>query len=84
MTNCFKETESLFYELYFLSKYIGMEGNRKNNNHLLREVKDDLVKLKNDVALVKIDLKVILAKIEERNRRDGKKSPEPISKGWFG
>lgn len=51
----------------------------KDNKVLLRELKEDVAKLKQDTSIIKIDLKVIIAKLEL-----DKPKPEPINKGWFG
>ncbi len=59
-----------------------MSSKGKDNREILRSIQDDLYKLKEDAAIIKIDMKIIIAKIEA-----GKELPvvkEPISKGWFG
>ena len=51
----------------------------KDNKILLREIKDEVYKMKQDISIIKLDVKVILAKLEL-----SKPTTEPISKGWFG
>lgn len=51
----------------------------KDNKKLLTDIQDELYKMKQDISIIKLDVKVILAKLEL-----SKPKPEPISKGWFG
>jgi len=51
----------------------------KDNRAILRSLQDDMAKLKQDAALIKMDMKIIIAKIEAI-----KEIKEPIEKGWFG
>ena len=52
---------------------------QQENKKLLLDIKDYLYKLQQDTSIIKLDIKVIKAKLEEKQ-----KTPEPISKGWFG
>ena len=53
---------------------------KQNNNYLLREIQDDLRKLKTDTAQIKLDLKVILAKLQEK--KDQEKKQEADAWWW--
>lgn len=53
----------------------------KDNRVLLRGIQDDMYKMCQDMALVKMDLKIILAKIEAA--KEMKAAKEDIKKGWF-
>ena len=52
---------------------------KKDNKKILLDIQDDLYKMKQDISIIKLDVKVILAKLEL-----SKPTTEPISKGWFG
>ena len=54
---------------------------KQNNNYLLREIQDDLRKLKTDTAQIKLDLKVILAKLQEK--KDQEKKQEADAWWWY-
>tara|TARA_Y100001963_G_C6463499_1_gene301258 strand:+ start:109 stop:279 length:171 start_codon:yes stop_codon:yes gene_type:complete len=56
-----------------------MDRQVQSNKKLLTDLQDDIYKLKQDISIIKLDVKVILAKLEL-----SKPKPEPISKGWFG
>ena len=49
---------------------------KHNNNFLLREIQEDLRKLKTDTAQIKLDLKVIIAKIQEKTKQEEKKQED--------
>tara|TARA_Y100000401_G_scaffold116738_1_gene123253 strand:- start:553 stop:726 length:174 start_codon:yes stop_codon:yes gene_type:complete len=51
---------------------------KKDNKKILLDIQDDLYKMKQDISIIKLDVKVILAKLELSNPK-----PQPISKGWF-
>ena len=55
-----------------------MDRQVQSNKKLLTDLQDDIYKLKQDISIIKLDVKVILAKLEL-----SKPNPEPISKGWF-
>ena len=59
-----------------------MSGRVKDNREILRSLQEDLYKLKQDAAIIKMDMKIIIAKIDAV--KELKAPPEPISKGWFG
>jgi hypothetical protein len=52
---------------------------RLSNRVILDKITDDLHKLKNDTAMIKLDLKVILAKIESKKQEEKKKEAD----GWW-
>jgi uncharacterized protein involved in exopolysaccharide biosynthesis len=58
-----------------------MDRQVQSNKKLLTDLQDDIYKLKQDISIIKLDIKVIIAKLELSKP---KPEPEPISKGWFG
>ena len=58
-----------------------MDRQVQSNKKLLTDLQDDIYKLKQEISIIKLDIKVIIAKLELSKP---KPEPEPISKGWFG
>lgn len=53
-----------------------MSDRKQSNSFLLREIEDDLRRIKSDTAQIKLDLKVIIAKLQEKTKQEEKKQED--------
>ena len=50
---------------------------KKTTEQICEEIKEDLYKMKQETALIKLDLKIIIAKLETKEQKK-----EEINTGW--
>lgn len=60
-----------------------MSSRRSDNNFILREIQDDMVKIKRDISKIQLDLKVILAKVTENTKQEKQEQAKKEADSWW-